>query len=75
MYSLPTRTRPSSVPVTKEPTETSAGTSPKGTDFATITDEETQQVQDLLNDRPRVVLGGQTPREVLTSTITDALTA
>ena len=48
---------------------------PKGTDFATITDEETQQVQDLLNDRPRVVLGGQTPREVLTSTISDALTA
>ncbi|MGP5247895.1 IS30 family transposase, partial [Corynebacterium flavescens] len=47
----------------------------KGTDFATITDEETQQVQDLLNDRPRVVLGGQTPREVLTSTISDALTA
>lgn len=38
---------------------------PKGTDFADITDQAVAHTQDLLNDRPRVVLNGQTPREVL----------
>lgn len=41
----------------------------KGTNFADVTDEEVLHVQDLLNDRPRVVLSGQTPREVLASNL------
>ena len=36
---------------------------PKKTDFGTITDEEVQYVQDLLNNRPRKVLNYLTPNE------------
>ena len=36
---------------------------PKGTDFRTITDEEIQQVEYLLNTRPRKRLGWKTPYE------------
>lgn len=38
---------------------------PKKTDFGTITDEEVQYVQDLLNNRPRKVLNYLTPNEVV----------
>lgn len=38
---------------------------PKGTDFNTVTDEELQTVQDMLNARPRVILNGATPHETL----------
>ncbi|MEK7099233.1 MAG: IS30 family transposase [Patescibacteria group bacterium] len=37
---------------------------PKGTDFQTITDEEIQRVEYLLNTRPRKRLGWKTPYEV-----------
>ncbi len=37
---------------------------PKRCDFATITDEEVQQVQQRLNSRPRKTLGYQTPHQV-----------
>lgn len=37
---------------------------PKGTDFRTISDEEIQQVEYLLNTRPRKRLGWKTPYEV-----------
>lgn len=39
---------------------------PKKTDFALITDERIQEVEDLLNDRPRKRLKYKTPREVFT---------
>lgn len=38
---------------------------PKKTDFGTVTDEEVQHVQDLLNDRPRKSLNYLTPNEVV----------
>ena len=38
---------------------------PKKTDFATITDQEIQHVQNLLNERPRKSLGYLTPNEVM----------
>lgn len=38
---------------------------PKGTDFSNLNDEETQWIEDKLNNRPRKVLNFRTPREVL----------
>ena len=38
---------------------------PKKTDFATVTEEEIQRVEYLLNTRPRKRFGGKTPLEVL----------
>ena len=38
---------------------------PKETDFLEVSDEEVQKVQDLLNSRPRKVLGYRTPAEVM----------
>lgn len=37
---------------------------PKGTDFATVSEEEIQRVENLLNNRPRKCLNYQTPLEV-----------
>ena len=37
---------------------------PKKTDFSNYTEEDFQEVEDLLNDRPRKVNGFRTPREV-----------
>jgi transposase, IS30 family len=37
---------------------------PKKLEFATITDQDLQQVEDLLNNRPRKTLGYRTPNEV-----------
>lgn len=37
---------------------------PKKTDFSNYTQEDFQKVEDLLNDRPRKVIGFRTPREV-----------
>jgi IS30 family transposase len=37
---------------------------PKGTDFATITPEDVQRVEDLLNNRPRKALNYHSPNEV-----------
>ena len=37
---------------------------PKKTDFATITQEQVKQIEDLLNNRPRKVLNYKTPKEV-----------
>ncbi|WP_426705062.1 hypothetical protein [Corynebacterium auriscanis] len=37
---------------------------PKGTDLATVTHEQLQEYEDLINDTPRVVLDGLTQREV-----------
>ena len=37
---------------------------PKGTDFARVSDEEIQKVEDLLNERPRKCLGYKSPNEV-----------
>ena len=39
---------------------------PKGLDFATITHEDVQRVEDLLNNRPRKTLNYLTPNEVFT---------
>lgn len=38
---------------------------PKGTDFLKVTDDELKRAQDLLNNRPRKVLGFKKPNEVL----------
>lgn len=48
---------------------------PKGTDFAKVTDEQVQAIQDKLNRRPRVVLEGMTPTEKMQQQINDAMTA
>jgi len=37
---------------------------PKKTDFATISPEQLNQIQDLLNNRPRKILNYKTPKEV-----------
>lgn len=37
---------------------------PKGTDLTTVTHKQLQEYEDLINDTPRVVLDGLTPREV-----------
>ncbi|MGD8150123.1 IS30 family transposase, partial [Ornithinimicrobium sp. Y1694] len=47
---------------------------PKGTDFATVTDDEIRQAQDLLNTRPRKTLGFQTPAARLNELLTVAHT-
>lgn len=47
---------------------------PKGTNFNTVTDTDIQAVQDQLNRRPREVLQGQTPTEILTTIINGATT-
>ena len=41
---------------------------PKGMDLTTIADEELTMVENLLNDRPRKVLGYRTPREIFLET-------
>lgn len=38
---------------------------PKGTSFANITDESLEEVVNLINNRPRKILGYKTPFEVL----------
>ena len=38
---------------------------PKETDFHEVSDEEVQRVQELLNSRPRKILGYRTPEEVM----------
>lgn len=50
---------------------------PKGTDFNKVTGAELRQVQNMLNDRPRKIIGGYTPQEVHTSLVNNrvALTA
>lgn len=48
---------------------------PKGTDFRTITDEQLKGIQDLLNGRPREVLGYRTPQEVFHGQVQMALAA
>ncbi|MCQ9172661.1 IS30 family transposase, partial [Corynebacterium amycolatum] len=48
---------------------------PKGTNFTDVTDQEVAEAEALLNNRPRVVLGGLTPREVISGVIHDAMTA
>jgi len=40
---------------------------PKKTDLATVTCQELQKIENLLNDRPRKCLGFKTPREVFNS--------
>ena len=42
---------------------------PKGFDFRTVTDEDVQAVEDLLNDRPRKCLDWKTPREVFSESV------
>ena len=42
----------------------SASSSPKGTDFSKLTDDEVQRVFGMINDRPRKVLGCRTASEV-----------
>jgi len=39
---------------------------PRGTDFSKVSEQQLQEVQDLLNDRPRKVLNWRTPHEVFT---------
>lgn len=42
---------------------------PKGTDFATISDDDIQRVENALNNRPRKRLGWMTPIEVFNSSV------
>ena len=42
---------------------------PKGFDFRTVTDEDIQRVEDLLNHRPRKCLGWKTPYEVFCESV------
>jgi IS30 family transposase len=42
---------------------------PKKTDFATITQEQLKQIEDLLNNRPRKVLNYKTPKEVFNESV------
>ena len=42
---------------------------PKGFDFRTVTDEDVQFVEDLINNRPRKCLGWKTPAEVLSESV------
>ena len=46
---------------------------PKGTDFSKISEREILKVQDLLNNRPRDLLGFKTPKQVFEEEITVAL--
>ena len=47
---------------------------PKGTSFTDVTDTRARAVQDQLNRRPREVLNGQTPTEILDTIINGATT-
>ena len=47
---------------------------PKGTDFNNVTDAQVRAVQDQLKGRPREVLNGQTPTEILDTIINGATT-
>nr|WP_314676046.1 hypothetical protein [uncultured Actinomyces sp.] len=47
---------------------------PKGTSFTDVTDAQVQAVQDQLKGRPREVLNGQTPTEILDTIINGATT-
>lgn len=42
---------------------------PKGFDFRTVTDEDVQFVEDLINNRPRKCLGWKTPAEVFCESV------
>ena len=42
---------------------------PKGFDFRTVTDEDVQFVEDLINNRPRKCLGWKSPAEVLVESV------
>ena len=42
---------------------------PKGFDFRTVTDEDIQLVEDLINSRPRKCLGWKTPAEILEESV------
>ena len=42
---------------------------PKGFDFRTVTDEDIQLVEDLINNRPRKCLGWKTPAEILEESV------
>lgn len=42
---------------------------PKGFDFRTVTDEDIQIVEDLINNRPRKCLGWKTPAEILAESV------
>ena len=42
---------------------------PKGFDFRTVTDEDVQLVEDLINNRPRKCLGWKTPAEVFQKSV------
>ena len=42
---------------------------PKGFDFRTVTDEDVQLVEDLINNRPRKCLGWKTPAEILEESV------
>lgn len=42
---------------------------PKGFDFRSITDEDVQRVEDLINNRPRKCLGWKTPAEFLAESV------
>ena len=44
---------------------------PKGTDFNNITNEQLKQVENILNNRPRKVLGYKTPNECMKQEITN----
>lgn len=48
---------------------------PKGTNFGEVTDQEVAEVEEMLNDRARMVLDGATPFETLADVISGALTA
>ena len=47
---------------------------PKGTDFNNVTDAQVQAARGRLNRRPREVLNGQTPTEILDTIINGATT-
>ena len=47
---------------------------PKGTDFNSVTDAQVQAARGRLNRRPREVLNGQTPTEILDTIINGATT-
>ena len=42
---------------------------PKGFDFRTVTDEDIQIIEDLINNRPRKCLGWKTPAEILEESV------
>ena len=44
---------------------------PKSTDFTTVSADDVQKVEELLNNRPRAVLGFRTPLEVFSNPLTN----